>query len=197
MPKQKDFAYRANLKGLVCHALLHLLCKVSQAEQRASVAVRNDILIKYLKKRYKQSAFANVKKEIRMMLHAARRRGGNLEWKLYQLNEQVNDAGSEDAEQLYALLNALSDQVGIETHLQNETEPLQLARIYMVTSELDSLLDPQVDPVTPLAMLVPSERLAPVLECIDRHGYFLSDTQVSPTELPHTHVLLSAKARRP
>lgn len=82
MQIKRDFDYYYNLHHVVTHSLLHLLCKVSATERHVPVTTRNDILIKFLKLKLTDKSLANVKKDIKLMLNVARRKGGNLEMKL-------------------------------------------------------------------------------------------------------------------
>lgn len=49
------------------------------------------------------------------MLNIARTRNGNLEMRLYQLNEKANNTQVAGAERLYSLLSYLYDGHGIES----------------------------------------------------------------------------------
>ncbi len=84
MQIKRDFDYYYNLHHVVTHSLLHLLCKVSATERHVPVTTRNDILIKFLKPKLTDKSLANVKKDIKLMLSVARRKGGNLEMKLHE-----------------------------------------------------------------------------------------------------------------
>ncbi|TOM93286.1 hypothetical protein CGH67_27980, partial [Vibrio parahaemolyticus] len=67
---------------MVTNALLHLLCKVSSTDRYVPTATRNEILVKYLKPKVADESLSNIKKDIKLMLNVARKKGGNLEMKL-------------------------------------------------------------------------------------------------------------------
>ncbi|HAS6410548.1 TPA: DUF2913 family protein, partial [Vibrio vulnificus] len=120
MQIKRDFEYYHNLHNLVTHALLHLLSKVSETTRHVPISTRNDILIRYLKPKVNIKALSNIKKDIKLMLNVARKQGGNLEMKLYELNSQANRTKLAGAEKLYSLLVHLYDVEGIESRLFEE-----------------------------------------------------------------------------
>ncbi|KFK48392.1 DUF2913 family protein, partial [Vibrio vulnificus] len=120
MQNKRDFEYYHNLHNLVTHALLHLLSKVSETTRHVPISTRNDILIRYLKPKVNSKALSNIKKDIKLMLNVARKQGGNLEMKLYELNSQANRTKLAGAEKLYSLLVHLYDVEGIESRLFEE-----------------------------------------------------------------------------
>ncbi len=117
MAMKRDFKYYHNLHNLVTHALLHLLCQISATGRHVPVSTRNAILIKYLKPKVSNKSLSNIKKDIKLMLSVARKKGGNLEMKLYELNAQANRTKLAGAEKLYSLLVHLYDVEGIESRL--------------------------------------------------------------------------------
>ncbi len=120
MQIKKDFDYYYNLHGIVTHALLHLLFKVSMSERFVPTAKRNEILVKYLKPKLNDKSLSNIRKDIKLMLNVARKKAGNLEMRLYQLNEQANRTQMAGVEKLYALLMYLHDEKGLESQLYEE-----------------------------------------------------------------------------
>ncbi|TVO30909.1 DUF2913 family protein, partial [Vibrio algivorus] len=99
------------------HALLHLLCQVSLSERRVPTAKRNEILVKYLKPKLKDRQLANIKKELKLMIHIARNPSSNLEEKLYELNRQAIEAKTSSRENLIKLLVYLKDHEGFDSQV--------------------------------------------------------------------------------
>lgn len=85
MQIKRDFDYYHNIHNVITYALLQLLCKVSLSPRFVPVSTRNEILIKYLKPKLKDKSLSNIKKDIKLMLSVARKKGGNLEIKRKRL----------------------------------------------------------------------------------------------------------------
>lgn len=85
MQIKKDFDYYHNLHNVVTHALLHLLCRVATSSRFVPVPARNEILIKFLKLKLTDKSLSNIKKDLKLMINVARKKGGNLEMRLHEL----------------------------------------------------------------------------------------------------------------
>ncbi len=66
------------------------------------------------------------------MLNVARRKGGNLEMKLHELNSQANKTKLVGAEKLYNLLVYLYDAEGNESRLFDEGMEAEAGILYML-----------------------------------------------------------------
>lgn len=141
MQIKKDFDYYHNLHNVITHALLHLLCKVSASQRFVPVPKRNEILIKYLKPKLADKSLSNIKKDIKLMLNVARKKGGNLEMRLHELNSQANQTKLLGAEKLYNLLVHLYDSEGIESRLFEEGSEAEPGIIYMLEEQIEHGFD--------------------------------------------------------
>ncbi|WP_080722794.1 DUF2913 family protein [Vibrio vulnificus] len=123
------------------------------------------ILVKYLKAKTKDKHLANIKKDIKLMLNIARTRNGNLEMRLYQLNEKANNTQVAGAERLYSLLTYLYNEHEIESRLFEEGSEPEPEILYMLGDHIEHCFDTDNQQIAPLSMLIQSES-APQLEAI-------------------------------
>ncbi|ARC95124.1 hypothetical protein B6A42_27325 (plasmid) [Vibrio coralliilyticus] len=190
MQIQKDFEYYHNLHRTVTHALLHLLCHVSASQRYVPTVKRNEILVKYLKSKAKDKHLANIKKDIKLMLNIARTRNGNLEMRLYQLNEKANKTQVAGAERLYSLLTYLYDEHGIESRLFEEGSEPEPDILYMLGDHIEHCFDTDNQQIAPLSMLIQSES-APQLEAIiKQQGWFSAEMKEWNEATYQAHLVL-------
>ena len=190
MQIKRDFEYYHNLHNLVTHALLHLLSKVSETARHVPVSTRNEILIRYLKPKVTNKGLSNIKKDIKLMLSVARKQGGNLEMKLYDLNSQANRTKLAGAEKLYSLLVHLYDVEGIESRLFEEGSEAETGILYMIEEQIEYGFDQQHKQVAPLSMLIQLERAPELIDSINHHGLFLAEMKEWNTETHQAHILV-------
>ncbi|KHF13853.1 hypothetical protein PO80_15845 [Vibrio parahaemolyticus] len=190
MQIKRDFDYYYNLHHLVTHSLLHLLCKVSATERHVPVTTRNEILIKYLKPKLANKSLSNIKKDIKLMLSLARRKGGNLEKKLHELNSQANKTKLVGAEKLYNLLVHLYDEEGIESRVFEEGMVAQAGILYMLDEQIEYGFDDNDKQIAPLSMLIQSERAPELIDVIEQHGCFIAEMKEWSSETHQAHILV-------
>lgn len=190
MQIKRDFDYYHNLHNVITHALLHLLCQVSASTRFVPVATRNNILINYLKPKLKDKRFANIKKDIKLMLNVARKPGGNLEMRLYDLNSKANRTKLAGAENLYRLLVYLYDEEGIESRLFEEGSEAEAGILYMIEDQIEHGFDQQHKQVAPLSMLIQLERAPELIDSINRHGLFLAEMKEWNAETHQAHIVV-------
>ncbi|MGR5112708.1 DUF2913 family protein [Vibrio jasicida] len=190
MQIKRDFDYYHNLHNIITHALLHLLCQVSASSRFVPVTTRNDILIKYLKPKLYDKSLSNIKKDIKLMLSVARKKGGNLEMKLHQLNSQSNQTKLAGAEKLYSLLVHLYDAEGIESRLFEEGNEAEPGILYMLEEQVEHGFDQEHNQVTPLSMLIQLERAPELINSINTHGLFLAEMKEWNKEIHQAHILV-------
>ncbi|MCG9575396.1 DUF2913 family protein [Vibrio tubiashii] len=190
MQIQKDFDYYHNLHRTVTDALLHLLFQVSASPRFVPTAKRNEILVKYLKTKAKDKHLVNIKKDIKLMLNIARNRNGNLEMRLYQLNEKANNTQVAGAERLYSLLTYLYDEHGIESRLFEEGSEPEPEILYMLGDHIEHCFDSDNQQIAPLSMLIQSES-APQLEAIiKQQGWFSAEMKEWNEATYQAHLVL-------
>ncbi|EGQ8101922.1 DUF2913 family protein [Vibrio parahaemolyticus] len=190
MQIKRDFEYYHNLHNLVTHALLHLLSKVSETARHVPVSTRNEILVRYLKPKVNDKRLSNIKKDIKLMLNVARKQGGNLEMRLYNLNSQANRAKLAGAEKLYSLLVHLYDAEGIESRLFEEGSEAEPGILYMIEEQIEHGFDQQHKQVAPLSMLIQLERAPELIDSINRHGQFLAEMKEWNAETHQAHIVV-------
>ncbi|ASW81111.1 MULTISPECIES: DUF2913 family protein [Vibrio] len=190
MQIKRDFDYYHNLHNVITHALLHLLCQVSASSRFVPVTSRNDILIKYLKPKLNDKSLSNIKKDIKLMLSVARKKGGNLEMKLHQLNSQSKHTKLVGAEKLYNLLVHLYDVEGIESRLFEEGSEAEPGILYMLEEQVEYGFDQEHNQVSPLSMLIQLERAPELINSINAHGLFLAEMKEWNTEIHQAHILV-------
>ena len=190
MQIKKDFDYYHNLHNVITHALLHLLCKVSSAQRFVPVTTRNEILIKYLKPKLNDRSLSNIKKDIKLMLNVARKKGGNLEMRLNQLNSQSSRATLVGAEKLYNLLVHLYDAEGIESRLFEEGSEAEPNIIYMIEEQIEYGFNQEHKQIAPLSMLIQLERAPDLISSINAHGLFIAEMKEWNAETHQAHILV-------
>ncbi|EHK6028020.1 DUF2913 family protein [Vibrio parahaemolyticus] len=194
MQIKRDFDYYYNLNTLVTNALLHLLCKVSSTTRHVPTATRNEILVKYLKPKVTDKSLSNIKKDIKLMLNVARKKGGNLEMKLHELNVQASKAKLAGAERLYNLLVYLYDEEGIESRLFEEGSEAEPGILYMIEEHIKHGFDNSHKQVSPLSMLIQLKRAPELIDSINNHGYFLAEMKEWNAETHQAHILVHPTA---
>ncbi len=190
MQIKKEFTYYYNLNTLITHALLHLLCKVSASSRYVPVRTRNEILVKYLKPFVNDKSLADIKKDIKVMLNVARAKGGDLEKRLYQLNEQASRTKLAGAEKLYSLLVYLYDEEGIESRLFDESAQAEPGILYMIEEHIERGFDDAHNQVSPLSMLIELERAPELIDAIHRHGLFIAEMKEWNAETFQAHIVI-------
>lgn len=190
MQIKRDFDYYHNLHNLITHALLHLLCQVSASTRFVPVTTRNDILIKYLKPKLNDKSLSNIKKDIKLMLSVARKKGGNLEMRLHQLSSQSNQTKLVGAEKLYNLLVHLYDTEGIESRLFEEGSEAEPGILYMLEEQVEYGFDQEHNQVTPLSMLIQLEHAPELINSINAHGQFVAEMKEWNSEIHQAHIII-------
>ncbi|MBE4089904.1 DUF2913 family protein [Vibrio parahaemolyticus] len=189
MQIKRDFDYYHNLHNLVTNALLHLLCTVAASHRHVPIKTRNEILIRYLKLKVTDKSLSNIKKDIKLMLSAARKRGGNLEKKLHELNEQASKAKLVGAERLYNLLVYIYDEEGIESRIFEEGKEAEPGILYMIEEHIEHGFNQDNKQVSPLSMLIQLERAPELINSINNHGLFLAEMKEWNAETYQAHIL--------
>ncbi|MFV0486443.1 MAG: DUF2913 family protein [Vibrio fluvialis] len=174
MSISKNFAYYHNLTALVADSLLHLLCKIAATPRYVPRHTRNEILIKFLKAKTQHNTYANVKKDIRLMLNIARK-GGSLEKKLYDIYDHAHQLQFSAAEQLYDLLAYLYDEVGLKCELFSEPMVPVSSMLYMLEEQIEHVFDPQGRQIAPLSILIQWIRAPELIDIVQRHGAFAAE----------------------
>ncbi|EKO3607014.1 DUF2913 family protein [Vibrio metschnikovii] len=190
MQIKRDFDYYHNLHNLITLALLHLLCKVSSTRRFVPVTTRNEILVKFLKPKLKEPSLANIKKDIKLMINVARKKGGNLEKRLYELNSQANRTKLIGAEKLYSLLVHLYDVEGIESRLFEEGQDAEHGVLYMLEDQIEHGFDHEHKQVAPLSMIIQLERAPELIDSINEHGLFIAEMNEWNTDTHQAHIIV-------
>ncbi len=188
MQIKKNYDYYRNLHHLVTSALLHLLTKVSASHRHVPVATRNEILVKYLKPKVNDKTLSNIKKDVKLMLSVARRKGGNLEMKLYELNDEAQRTHLAGAEKLYALLVHLYDSEGLGSRLFNEDETAEPGIIYMLQDHIEHGFDDNNKQIAQVSMLIQLERAPELIEVINQYGWFIAEMKEWNAETHQAHI---------
>ncbi|MCG9596426.1 DUF2913 family protein [Vibrio sp. Isolate25] len=156
MQIRKDFDYYRCLHSTVTHALLYLLIHVSSSQRHLPTSKRNELLIKYLKPKLKERQHTIIKKGIKLMINVARQKGGNLERKLYELNDKAKQTKVAGAEKLYSLLVFLYEREGLESRLFDEQQQVEKGVLYMLEEHIELGFDADNNQIAPLSLLIES-----------------------------------------
>lgn len=194
MQLKREFDYYYNLRDIVTQALLHLLCYVADNARHVPTATRNKILIRYLKPKLLDKSLSNVKKDIKVMLSIARKPSGNLEMRLYELNEQAKKTRLFGVEKLYKLLEYLHDHEGIESRLFEEGTCPEEGIAYMISDHIEHGFDIYHQQVAPLSILLQSENAQGLVTVINQHGMFAAEMKEWNSNTYQAHILLHPHA---
>lgn len=186
----KQGAYFHNLNDTVTHALLHLMLQVSLTSRYVPTAKRNEILVKFLKPKLKDRSFINIKKELKMMINIARSEDGNLEEKLYELNEQSKKAKISSREQLISLLGYLNDEHSLDSQVFDEEQKAEPEVLYMLEEHLEHCFDEFGYQIAPLSIMTGSRRAVELVSVINSHGSFKAEMYEWNEETKQAHLQL-------
>ncbi|WP_435000012.1 DUF2913 family protein (plasmid) [Vibrio scophthalmi] len=189
MQIKRDFDYYFNLSFVVSNALLHLLVKVSESQRFVPVSTRNEILIKYLKPKMSIKAFANVKKDIKLMLGVARTKNGNLEMKLYELNQKAQSIQLDGVNRLYSLLEFL-DHKGVQSRLFEEGMTAEHGTLYLIEDHIEHGFDESSKQISPISMIIQSKTAYDLVDVINHHGLFQAEMKEWNGASYQAHILL-------
>lgn len=183
MKKDKDFLYYTTLRDLVTFSLLHVLMEASISPRRIPRTTRNEMFIRFLKPKLKQSRWKPVKNEIKRLLEIARHKTGHLEERLYELNKKAQES-SLGAHQFYDLLVHLNETENFGSLLYTEGDELEADILYIREKELTDCFN-SLRQIKPLSMTVRTERIETLLRCIDKTPAFYSEIQETQGDISH------------
>lgn len=124
------------------------------------------------------------------MINVARQKGGNLERKLYELNDKAKQTKVAGAEKLYSLLVFLYDQEGIESRLFDEQQQAEKGVLYMLEEHIELGFDADNNQVAPLSLLIESERAPELVPVISSHGCFIAEMKEWNAATNQAHILI-------
>ena len=162
------------LEKLVTNSLTALYLEISTQKGYWTVKKRNDYLIKFLKSRSKMPKFAVCKKDIKAMLVVGRNAKGNLEKKLWELNQiSLNyKANLTQADELYILLTDLFEQYQFPSLLEQGSNQRETDVIYMKEKRLEQGFDENNKQIKPLTMTVKTARLKELIDAVQAKGTY-------------------------
>ncbi|CCO48199.1 conserved hypothetical protein [Vibrio nigripulchritudo SOn1] len=124
------------------------------------------------------------------MINVARQKGGNLERKLYELNDKAKQTKVAGAEKLYSLLVFLYDQEGIESRLFDEQQQAEKGVLYMLEDHIELGFDADNNQIAPLSLLIESERAPELVPVINSHGCFIAEMKEWNAITSQAHILI-------
>lgn len=124
------------------------------------------------------------------MLKVARKQGGNLEMRLYDLNSKSNRTKLVGAEKIYSLLVHLYDVEGIESRLFEEGSEAEANILYMIEEQIEHGFDQQNKQIAPLSMLIQLERAPELIDSINQHGLFLAEMKEWNAKTYQAHIVV-------
>lgn len=188
----REFDYYRNLHQTVCHALLHLHFHLLSSKRFVPVPKRNELLLRYLKPKLKDKRLSNIKKDLRVMLQAARHPRGNLEQKLWELNTMAMNHKIVGAGKLYTLLVHLYDELGLESKLFEEGDTAEPGVLYLLADHIDAAFSDDKQ-VAPISMLIESPDVEAIVTCVNRTGLFDASIKEWNESAQQVHIELNSK----
>lgn len=169
---QKLKHYQA-LDNIITHSLLALYGEVSKQGGFWTVKKRNEFLVKFIKPKVKQAHFSTCKSDLKAMLCIGRKASGNLEkklWDLNQLNLDYRDQFSQ-ADELYILLTHMYEQHQFPSMLDSDNSMVE-ETLYMSEKEIEQGFDEANHQIKPLAMTVKTHRLQALVDAVKAQGTY-------------------------
>ncbi len=143
--------YQKNLDELVRHTLLHLYIEIDNTAGFVPAQRRNEILVKFLKPRLKQTRYKSIKGEIKLFILTARKQQGDLEMKLQALNRISVEESKQrpHPQQLLELLETLENDHQFESAVFHEEDKAEPGVIYFLKDQLADCFDERGNQITP------------------------------------------------
>lgn len=135
--------YHSALSEIVTNSLLHLYFEIAYQERFFPVTQRNITLSKWLKLQLPLNQYACVKKEIKSLIITGRKKHGNIEGKLWELNQIAEHYKSKftDVEKFYHLFSQLFDKHNYKSCLAGSEEKLESDVIYIEEAVIGNSFD--------------------------------------------------------
>jgi len=184
-----DFEYYQSLRRVLTDSLLHLLIQVAHSERFVPVEKRNDILTRYLKPKLKQKAWANVKKDIRVMIQIGRKQNGNLERRMYELLNVSKNCDFDGVQKLYDLLVYLDEKEGFPSQLFESDDKVQAEVLYVLEDHIEHCFENKKQ-VAPVSVLLQSERAPTLVDIINKRDAFKAELHEWNSDNNQAHLLL-------
>ena len=154
------------------HALLHVLMQANQSPRYIPTQKRNELLVKFLKPKLHQKSLINIKKDIKLMILAAKNKNGNLERKLYELNTQARNFLYHDAERLYQLLTALNDEIHIGSKFLEGEEDRERDILYIEQDNIEKSIQPNNHENTPIIGYIQTQKVEEIVTLVNASAPF-------------------------
>ena len=191
-----DYDYYNCLKNISEYSLLHLYSQVANSDRHIPTTKRNELLVKFLKPKVKDSRWKSVKTEIKVLLKVGRSVNGNLENRLVALAEKSANHPSAATIPLYKLLVYLHKEKGIESRLYNEKEKSEAGVLYMLEDHITNCFD-GVQQIAPVSLLIESPEAPQLIDEINHFGGFLAVMLEWNAELSKAHIQLNCLCHVP
>lgn len=187
----KNLKHYQALDDLVTNALLTLYCTMSNKGGFWTTKRRNEVLVKCIKPKLKQSQFGTCKNEIKTMLSIGRRATGDLEKKLWDINKLnlTYQSKFSQADELYIMLSGLFEQHQFPSMMANSEKPIEIDTVYISEKDIARVFDESNNQTQALPMTVQTDRLATLVESVESNGRYRVETGLTD-EANLTHLLL-------
>lgn len=180
------------INHLVDNALLHLYLTVSDTSRFMPVSKRNELLVRYLKPKLKDSRYRPMKNELRSLLAIGRHPQGQLETKLLALKTVQLTAVQEmtDAKRLFDLLEILSQEHGLDSRFVGEIQSRRSGFIYLLQEHVEHGFSQAGEQILPVSLFLDEDKVNTLLTVINQTGLFLAERQPYKGEVNRGHILL-------
>jgi len=184
--------YHQLLSDVIENSLLHLYGQVASNDHFVPLAKRNTLLCKYLKPKLKQPEYKVIKGDIKRMVLAGQRKGGDLEAKLNELYTLSLDyqAKANDAQSLYDLLNILLDEHGFDSKMFDESVKAKPGVIYVLQEHLENCFEENGKQIAPVSMLIEYESVSLLIELINGTNLFFAELKEYNQNTKQAHIEL-------
>lgn len=184
----RNLKHYQTLDELVTHGLLTLYCAMQGQQGFWTIKRRNELLVKFIKTRVKLAKFSTCKKDMKTMLSIGRHPKGNLEQKLWDVNQLNLDYQTKfsQADELYIMLTQLFEDFQFPSMLNKKERQREDDTLYMDEKEIEKGFDNENNQIAPLAMTVKTHRLEALIQAGQNNAnYRVEVTHVDDEEVIH------------
>ena len=185
----KDFEYYVQLRTLLTHSLLHLFMQTAYSARRIPVKSRNELLVRYLKPKIKQSEYSMLKKDIRVLINIGRNAKGNLEKRMVELLSVAGKHQFNGVQRLYDLLVHLQENHGLVSHLFNPDTKAEPEILYVLEDHIEHCFEND-EQVAPVSMLIQSNKAPNLVDIINQQRSFQAEMKEWNDVSKQAHLVL-------
>ena len=179
---------------VIDNALLHLYLTTTETSRFTPIPKRNDILVRYLKRLFKDNVYRSARKEIRSLLSLGKKSGINIEAKLIELHELSRRYSryESDARLLFDVLTQLESEFGLSSRFINylDAKQSQSNIIYLLQEDIEEGFIETGKQVAAVSLFLEFKKVDSVVKFINDGGAFQAIIRHRTPDAIQGHVVL-------